>query len=75
MREWVGVEKRFYPHVALHDFEAWLLPYWEKIKKSQEATAKPRLYSREGGSRNFSCPSVGGSLSDRLEDQELRQGA
>jgi hypothetical protein len=33
MREWVGVEKRFYPHVALHDFEAWLLPYWEKIKK------------------------------------------
>lgn len=33
MREWVGNEKRFYPHVALHDFEAWLLPYWEKIKK------------------------------------------
>ncbi len=33
MREWVGAEKRFYPHVALHDFEAWLLPYWEKIKK------------------------------------------
>jgi hypothetical protein len=33
MREWVGSEKRFYPHVALHDFEAWLLPYWEKIKR------------------------------------------
>lgn len=33
MREWVGVEDRFYPHVALHDFEAWLLPYWEKIQK------------------------------------------
>jgi hypothetical protein len=33
MREWVGREERFYPHVALHDFEAWLLPYWEKIKK------------------------------------------
>jgi hypothetical protein len=33
MREWIGAEKRFYPHVALHDFEAWLLPYWEKIKK------------------------------------------
>ena len=26
MREWVGAEKRFYPHAALHDFEAWLLP-------------------------------------------------
>jgi hypothetical protein len=33
MREWVGAEKRFYPHVALHDFEAWLLPYWEKIQR------------------------------------------
>ena len=33
MREWVGEEKRFYPHVALHDFEAWLLPYWEKIRR------------------------------------------
>jgi hypothetical protein len=33
MREWVGEEQRFYPHVALHDFEAWLLPYWPKIQK------------------------------------------
>ena len=33
MREWVGAESRFYPHAALHDFEAWLLPYWDKIKK------------------------------------------
>lgn len=33
MREWVGPNPSFYPHVALHDFEAWLLPYWEKIKK------------------------------------------
>ena len=33
MRDWVGVEKRFHPHVALHDFEAWLLPFWEKIQK------------------------------------------
>ena len=33
MREWVGGIKRFHPHVALHDFEAWLLPYWQKITK------------------------------------------
>jgi hypothetical protein len=33
MRQWVGAEPRFHPHVALHDFEAWLLPYWDKIKK------------------------------------------
>lgn len=33
MRQWVGAEPRFHPHVALHDFEAWLLPYWNKIKR------------------------------------------
>ena len=33
MREWVGDEKRFYPHTALHDFEAWLLPFWDRIQK------------------------------------------
>jgi len=32
MRAWVGGEPRFQPHVALHDFEAWLLPYWDRIK-------------------------------------------
>ena len=33
MRRWVGDEPRFYPHVALHDFEAWLLPYWDAIQQ------------------------------------------
>ena len=33
MRQWGGAEPRFHPHVALHDFEAWLLPYWDKIKR------------------------------------------
>jgi hypothetical protein len=33
MRAWVGEEPRFYPHVALHDFEAWLLPYWHTIRE------------------------------------------
>jgi len=33
MREWVDGEDRFHPHVALHDFEAWLLPYWPVIQK------------------------------------------
>lgn len=33
MREWVGPEPRFIPHVALHDFEAWLLPYWADIQR------------------------------------------
>jgi hypothetical protein len=33
MREWVGTEPKFFPHVALHDFEAWLLPYWDKIQR------------------------------------------
>jgi hypothetical protein len=32
MQQWVGNEPRFFPHVALHDFEAWLLPYWSEIQ-------------------------------------------
>ncbi|MBC5795850.1 DUF4276 family protein [Sphaerospermopsis sp. LEGE 00249] len=33
MQEWVGNNANFYPHVAQHDFEAWLLPYWSTIQK------------------------------------------
>jgi len=33
MRNWVGTEARFHPHVAQYDFEAWLLPYWPQIQK------------------------------------------
>lgn len=33
MREWVGKEKRFHPHAAQYDFEAWLIPYWGYIQK------------------------------------------
>lgn len=32
MFAWVGCENRFYPHAAQHDFEAWLLPYWNTIQ-------------------------------------------
>jgi hypothetical protein len=27
LNQWVRGNPKFYPHVALHDFEAWLLPY------------------------------------------------
>jgi hypothetical protein len=33
MRGWVGANARFHPHVAKHDFEAWLLPYWDEIQR------------------------------------------
>jgi hypothetical protein len=33
MKNWVGNNPNFYPHVAQHDFEAWLLPYWLTIQK------------------------------------------
>lgn len=33
MRQWVGAEDRFHPHVAQYDFEAWLLPYWADIQR------------------------------------------
>ena len=32
MMDWVEHNPRFYPHTALHDFEAWLLPYWQTIQ-------------------------------------------
>jgi hypothetical protein len=32
MNSWVGPNDRFYPHVAQHDFEAWLLPYWSEVQ-------------------------------------------
>ncbi len=33
MRQWVGNVASFYPHAAQHDFEAWLLPYWDEIRR------------------------------------------
>ena len=33
MRQWVGQNASFHPHVAQHDFEAWLLPYWDEIQR------------------------------------------
>jgi hypothetical protein len=33
MNNWVGNNPNFYPHTALHDFEAWLLPYWKTIQQ------------------------------------------
>lgn len=32
MRQWVGPNDCFHPHVAQYDFEAWLLPYWTDIQ-------------------------------------------
>lgn len=33
MREWVGVNDRFFPHAAQYEFEAWLLPFWGTIQR------------------------------------------
>lgn len=33
MRQWVNNNPAFHPHVAQHDFEAWLLPYWKDIQR------------------------------------------
>lgn len=33
LRSWVGPNDRFHPHAAQYDFEAWLLPYWERIQQ------------------------------------------
>lgn len=41
MSTWVESNPRFYPHVAKHDFEAWLLPYWSDIQKLAGHNRKP----------------------------------
>lgn len=33
MWNWVGANELFHPHVAQHDFEAWLLPFWSDIQE------------------------------------------
>lgn len=33
MHQWVENVPTFFPHVALHDFESWLLPYWQTIQQ------------------------------------------
>lgn len=38
---WAGGNPNFYPHVALHDFEAWLLPYWSKIQRLAKSNRTP----------------------------------
>jgi hypothetical protein len=41
MTSWVGNNPRFVPHVALHEFEAWLLPYWPRVKLAGHNKAAP----------------------------------
>jgi hypothetical protein len=43
MLDWVGGNDCFHPHAAQHDFEAWLLPYWNEIQKvaGSNRTAPP----------------------------------
>jgi Domain of unknown function (DUF4276) len=60
MRAWVGQEPSFYPHVALHDFEAWLSPYWSRIRKitrsnKRQPGSKPEIFNH------------GKSLADQLK--------
>jgi hypothetical protein len=33
LRAWVGDEPRFHPHAAQYEFEAWLLPFWDRIQQ------------------------------------------
>lgn len=40
MKQWVGDNPKFYPHVAQYDFEAWLLPFWPTIQKLARHTRR-----------------------------------
>ncbi len=54
MRDWVGDEPRFYPHVALHEFAAWLLPFWPYIQEL--ANHNMRLPNRNPETINHNNP-------------------
>ncbi|XZO04589.1 MAG: DUF4276 family protein [Microcoleus sp.] len=41
MKTWVGNNPKFYPHVAQHDFEAWLLPFWDRIQELAKYKKSP----------------------------------
>ena len=41
MRQWVGDDDQFHPHAAQHDFEAWLLPYWNTIQQLAGSNRAP----------------------------------
>ena len=43
---------RFYPHAALHDFEAWLVPYWNDIKRLSGSSRSAPKTSPEGINHN-----------------------
>jgi hypothetical protein len=52
MRRWVDKNPNFYPHTALHDFEAWLLPYWTTIQdlakhKSSSPSGSPETVNHQ----------------------------
>ena len=67
MSEWVGTETRFYPHVACHDFEAWLLPYWEKIQKLADS-------NRKSPGKNPETVNHGNPPAHRLQDVFIKGG-
>ena len=52
MREWVGREPRFHPHAAQYEFEAWLLPYRDRIKELSKANQNPPSSSPENVNHN-----------------------
>jgi len=52
MRAWVGPEPRFHPHVAQHDFEAWLLPFWPTIQRLAGHTRTCPTGNPEGVNHN-----------------------
>ena len=52
MSDWCNGRPRFYPHAALHDFEAWLLPYWDAIKTLSGSDRAAPAISPEGVNHN-----------------------
>jgi len=75
MQDWVGNEPRFYPHVALYDFEAWLLPYWPAIQELAGSNRAVPAIHPETVNHAHPCSRFGGSLSHRYPGEEICETA
>lgn len=47
MTQWAGSNPGFFAHAAQHDFEAWLLPFWDEIQRLAKSNRKAQWSSPE----------------------------
>ncbi len=52
MRGWVGNNPQFYPHAAQYEFEAWLFPFWPRVRTLTGTTRQSPSMTPESVNHN-----------------------